>query len=122
MRVACVLITHLRAKAEMRRKGRERGKRSEKRENSLHSSSSERLAAHLGEEEALEQACATASDAQLQEPSTLIVKRGRWVRVLTERYRQTYNRIRPHSSLGYRPPAPEAHMPADPVPVPVGLT
>ena len=28
------------------------------------------------------------------------------VRVLTEKYRQTYNRIRPHSSLGYRPPAP----------------
>jgi hypothetical protein len=30
------------------------------------------------------------------------------VQVLTEQYRQTYNRIRPHSSLGYRPPAPEA--------------
>ena len=44
------------------------------------------------------------------------------VRVLTEHYRQTYNRIRPHSSLGYRPPAPEALLPADPVPVPVGLT
>ena len=29
-------------------------------------------------------------------------------RVLTERYRVHYNRIRPHSSLGYRPPAPEA--------------
>jgi len=29
------------------------------------------------------------------------------VQVLTEQYRQTYNRIRPHSSLGYRPPAPE---------------
>jgi len=25
-------------------------------------------------------------------------------------------------SLGYRPPAPEALLPADPVPVPVGLT
>ncbi len=44
------------------------------------------------------------------------------VRVLTERYRRTYNRIRPHSSLGYRPPAPEALLPADPVPVLVGLT
>ena len=44
------------------------------------------------------------------------------VRVLTERYRRTYNRIRPHSSLGYRPPAPETLLPADPVPVPVGLT
>ena len=44
------------------------------------------------------------------------------VRVLTERYRRTYNQVRPHSSLGYRPPAPEALRPADPVPVPAGLT
>ena len=29
-------------------------------------------------------------------------------KVLVERWRQTYNRIRPHSALGYRPPAPEA--------------
>ena len=28
------------------------------------------------------------------------------VRVLTERYRQIYNCIRPHSSLGYRPSVP----------------
>ena len=27
--------------------------------------------------------------------------------VLTERWRQEFNRLRPHSSLGYRPPAPE---------------
>ena len=33
MRVACVLITHLRAKAEMRRNGEERGERREEREN-----------------------------------------------------------------------------------------
>ncbi len=44
------------------------------------------------------------------------------VRVLTERYRRTYNLVRPHSSLGYRPPTPEALMPADPVPALVGLT
>lgn len=31
--------------------------------------------------------------------------------VLVERWRQEYNRIRPHSSLGYRPPAPEAVLP-----------
>ena len=29
-------------------------------------------------------------------------------KVLVERWRQEYNRFRPHSSLGYRPPAPEA--------------
>ncbi len=29
-------------------------------------------------------------------------------KVLIERWRQHYNRFRPHSSLGYRPPAPEA--------------
>ncbi len=29
-------------------------------------------------------------------------------RVLTEIWRREYNHIRPHSSLGYRPPAPEA--------------
>jgi transposase InsO family protein len=29
-------------------------------------------------------------------------------KVLVERWRQEFNRIRPHSSLGYRPPAPEA--------------
>ena len=44
------------------------------------------------------------------------------VRLLTERYRQTYNRIRPHSSPGYRPPAPETFLPAKPLPVLVGLT
>ena len=44
------------------------------------------------------------------------------VPVLTEQYRQTYNRIRPHSSLGYRPPAPEIVSLIQPVPVLVGLT
>jgi len=28
-------------------------------------------------------------------------------KVLIERWRQNYNTIRPHSSLGYRPPAPQ---------------
>ena len=32
-------------------------------------------------------------------------------RVLTERWRQEYNQVRPHSSLGYRPPAPETILP-----------
>jgi putative transposase len=31
-------------------------------------------------------------------------------RVLIEQWRREYNQIRPHSSLGYRPPAPEAMM------------
>ena len=31
--------------------------------------------------------------------------------VLTERWRKLYNSIRPHSSLGYRPPAPECFSP-----------
>ena len=44
------------------------------------------------------------------------------VRVLTERYRQIDYLVSPHDSLGYRPPALEALLPADPVPVPVGRT
>ena len=32
-------------------------------------------------------------------------------KVLIERWRRDYNRVRPHSSLGYRPPAPEAIQP-----------
>ena len=31
---------------------------------------------------------------------------------LIERWRRQYNSVRPHSALGYRPPAPEAVMPA----------
>ena len=34
----------------------------------------------------------------------------REVRVLTERWRVYFNTERPHSSLGYRPPAPEARL------------
>ena len=34
-------------------------------------------------------------------------------KVLVERWRREYNHIRPHSSLGYRPPAPEAVLPDD---------
>ncbi len=33
-------------------------------------------------------------------------------KILIERWRKEYNIIRPHSSLGYRPPAPEAIQPA----------
>jgi transposase InsO family protein len=38
-------------------------------------------------------------------------------RILLERWRRQYNTIRPHSALGYRPPAPEAVRP-----VPVGVS
>jgi len=31
--------------------------------------------------------------------------------VLIEQWRKEYNQVRPHSSLGYRPPAPEAIIP-----------
>ena len=35
-------------------------------------------------------------------------------KMLVERWRQEYNRIRPHSALGYRPPAPETIEPMPP--------
>ena len=44
------------------------------------------------------------------------------VKVLTEQFRQTYNRVRPYSSLGYRPPAPETVVASDLVPMLVGVT
>ena len=31
-------------------------------------------------------------------------------KVLIEQWRQEYNQVRPYSSLGYRPPAPEAKI------------
>ena len=41
-------------------------------------------------------------------------------KVLAERWRREYNQRRPHSALGYRPPAPEAFLPrpqaVDPIP------
>jgi len=41
--------------------------------------------------------------------------------VLIEGWRKEYNTIRPHSSLGYRPPAPQAWLLSTPVMLP-GLT
>ena len=69
MRIACVLITHLRAKAEMRR-------HNEERENTFDSSSSESLATHSGSQEPCAQAVADAQEMRSQQPSTLIVDRG----------------------------------------------
>ena len=38
----------------------------------------------------------------------------REAKVLIERWRRQYNTVRPHSALGYRPPAPEATAPGEP--------
>lgn len=38
------------------------------------------------------------------------VKNQGW-EVVVERWRQAYNQVRPHSGLGYRPPAPETIEP-----------
>lgn len=35
-------------------------------------------------------------------------------KIIIERWRKHYNTVRPHSSLGYRPPAPATVLPADP--------
>jgi hypothetical protein len=35
----------------------------------------------------------------------------RRLQIIIEGWRQHYNRLRPHASLGYRPPAPEVFVP-----------
>ena len=45
----------------------------------------------------------------------------REAKVLLERWRWHYNHVRPHSSLGYRPPAPEARLPGGPGSAPLRL-
>jgi len=35
-------------------------------------------------------------------------------KIVIERWRRHFNTVRPHSSLGYRPPAPVTILPADP--------
>ena len=37
----------------------------------------------------------------------------REAQILIERWRRHYNTVRPHSALGYRPPAPESIVPID---------
>ena len=44
------------------------------------------------------------------------------VQVLTEQWRHEYNRQRPHSALGYRPPAPEAILTSSPAPRPISVS
>jgi transposase InsO family protein len=41
----------------------------------------------------------------------------REAQILIEQWRHHYNTIRPHSALGYRPPAPETILPVDQRPV-----
>ncbi len=41
--------------------------------------------------------------------------------IVIEQWRQHYNTVRPHSSLGYRPPAPKTILPADYPSAPPGL-
>ena len=38
----------------------------------------------------------------------------REAQIIIENWRREFNTIRPHSSLGYRPPTPETLQPADP--------
>lgn len=40
----------------------------------------------------------------------------REAQILIEKWRRHYNTIRPHSALGYRPPAPETIVQMDPRP------
>jgi transposase InsO family protein len=42
--------------------------------------------------------------------------------VVVEQWRRDYNQIRPHSALGYSPPAPEAILADDLLPALAGLT
>lgn len=37
----------------------------------------------------------------------------REAQILIEQWRRHYNTVRPHSALGYRPPAPETIAPVD---------
>ena len=41
----------------------------------------------------------------------------REAQILVEEWRKHYNTQRPHSALGYRPPAPEATVQMDPSPI-----
>ncbi|MEB8389466.1 integrase core domain-containing protein, partial [Rhodobacteraceae bacterium KMM 6894] len=41
----------------------------------------------------------------------------REAQIIIERWRNHYNTKRPHSALGYRPPAPEAIAPMDQRPI-----
>jgi putative transposase len=46
-------------------------------------------------------------------PSGIFTYSLREAQIVIEQWRRYYNTIRPHSSLGYRPPVLEVIMPAD---------
>ncbi|TNY34318.1 transposase [Pelagovum pacificum] len=43
----------------------------------------------------------------------LVLLKLREAPILTERWRRHYKTVRPHSALGYRPPAPKSIAPLD---------
>jgi transposase InsO family protein len=49
-----------------------------------------------------------------REPLHSLPSPGKPAQILTERWRLEYNTERPHSALGYRPPAPQAILPKQP--------
>ena len=48
---------------------------------------------------------------EIMETYPLDISAEQIVQVLIEQWRRHYNAVRPHSSLGYQPPAPEAILP-----------
>ena len=58
--------------------------------------------------------CPTRSDELLNGEIFYTLKEAQ---IIIEDWRIHYNTKRPHSALGYRPPAPEAMVPMDPGPV-----
>lgn len=68
----------------------------------------------------LKECAMTMLDLDLKKPTKckttasmdVVVSRAIWgleAKVIIENWRREYNQLRPHSSLGYRPPAPEAY-------------
>ena len=57
--------------------------------------------------------CATRASTPRSSP------RSRKAQILVDRWRREYNQVRPHSALGYRPPAPETLEVGPPHPTPL---
>lgn len=74
----------------------------------------ERMAARISELESLISKPRKASKNSHIPPSGEIFYRLAEAKVLIEAWRRHYNTVRPHSSLGYRPPVPETASPPYP--------